>query len=79
MPAETAKIVRFHSVGGPEVLKIENEPMPEPGKGEVRLNVQASHFTHVVDVEVFDVGAGAVRVVRNSKTWSCNWWNLCVC
>jgi NADPH:quinone reductase-like Zn-dependent oxidoreductase len=37
----TAKIVRFHSVGGPEVLKIQEEPIPEPGKGEVRLNVKA--------------------------------------
>lgn len=38
---ETAKIVRFHAIGGPEVLKIEEEPIPEPGKGEVRLNVKA--------------------------------------
>jgi NADPH:quinone reductase-like Zn-dependent oxidoreductase len=38
---ETAKIVRFHRAGGPEVLQIEEEPIPEPGKGEVRLNVKA--------------------------------------
>jgi NADPH:quinone reductase-like Zn-dependent oxidoreductase len=38
---ETAKVVRFHSLGGPEVLKIEEEQIPEPGKGEVRLNVKA--------------------------------------
>jgi NADPH:quinone reductase-like Zn-dependent oxidoreductase len=38
---ETAKVVRFHTLGGPEVLKIQEEPMPEPGKGEVRLNVKA--------------------------------------
>jgi NADPH:quinone reductase-like Zn-dependent oxidoreductase len=38
---ETAKVVRFHALGGPEVLKIEDEPIPEPGKGEVRLNVKA--------------------------------------
>jgi NADPH:quinone reductase-like Zn-dependent oxidoreductase len=37
----TAKVVRFHAVGGPEVLKIEEEPIPEPGKGEVRLKVKA--------------------------------------
>ena len=37
----TARIVRFHTVGGPEVLKIQDEPIPEPGKGEVRLNVKA--------------------------------------
>jgi NADPH:quinone reductase-like Zn-dependent oxidoreductase len=38
---KTAKIVRFHGVGGPEVLKVQEEPIPEPGKGEVRLNVKA--------------------------------------
>jgi NADPH:quinone reductase-like Zn-dependent oxidoreductase len=38
---ETAKVVRFHSLGGPEVLKIQEEPIPEPGRGEVRLNVNA--------------------------------------
>jgi len=37
----TAKVVRFHSTGGPEVLKIEEQPIPQPGKGEVRLRVQA--------------------------------------
>ncbi|HEX4595288.1 MAG TPA: zinc-dependent alcohol dehydrogenase family protein [Bryobacteraceae bacterium] len=41
MAKETAKVVRFHTVGGPEVLKIEEEQIPEPGKGEVRLNVKA--------------------------------------
>jgi len=35
------KIVRFHQVGGPEVLRIEDEPSKQPGKGEVRLKVQA--------------------------------------
>jgi len=35
------KIVRFHELGGPEVLKIEDLPSQEPGKGEVRLKVQA--------------------------------------
>jgi len=41
MANKTAKIVRFHSLGGPEVLKISEEPIPEPGKGEVRLRVKA--------------------------------------
>jgi NADPH:quinone reductase-like Zn-dependent oxidoreductase len=41
MANETAKVVRFHSIGGPEVLKIEELPIPEPGKGEVRLKVKA--------------------------------------
>ena len=41
MATQTAKVVRFHSTGGPEVLKIEEEPIPEPSNGEVRLNVKA--------------------------------------
>ena len=41
MANETARVVRFHALGGPEVLKIQEEPIPEPGKGEVRLNVKA--------------------------------------
>ena len=35
------KIVRFHKLGGPEVLKIEEETAKQPRKGEVRLQVQA--------------------------------------
>ena len=41
MTNKTAKIVRFHSIGGPEVLKIQEEAIPDPGNGEVRLNVKA--------------------------------------
>jgi NADPH:quinone reductase-like Zn-dependent oxidoreductase len=33
--------VRFHELGGPEVLKFVEEPTKQPGKGEVRLKVQA--------------------------------------
>lgn len=36
-----AKIVRFHELGGPEVLKIEDLPLAEPGEEEVRLQVKA--------------------------------------
>ncbi len=35
------KIVRFHQPGGPEVLKIGEEPLVQPKEGEVRLRVQA--------------------------------------
>jgi NADPH:quinone reductase-like Zn-dependent oxidoreductase len=35
------KAVRFHQLGGPENLKIEDLPLPEPGEGEVKLRVQA--------------------------------------
>ena len=36
------KIVRFHQLGGPEVLRIEESPSQQPGQGEVKLRVQAS-------------------------------------
>jgi NADPH:quinone reductase-like Zn-dependent oxidoreductase len=35
------RIVRFHEIGGPEKLKLEELPTQEPGKGEVRLRVKA--------------------------------------
>ena len=35
------RIVRFHQTGGPDVLKIEDLPLAEPGKGEVRMKVEA--------------------------------------
>mgnify|MGYP000897532488 CR=1 FL=1 len=35
------RIIRFHKVGGPEVLQIENENVPAPGKGEVQYDVKA--------------------------------------
>ena len=41
-PSEvTVKIVRFHQLGNPEVLQLEELPVPEPGEGEVRVRVQA--------------------------------------
>jgi NADPH:quinone reductase-like Zn-dependent oxidoreductase len=36
------KIVRFHQIGGPENLKLEDAPSAQPGKGEVKLRVQAA-------------------------------------
>ena len=36
------RIVRFHQLGGPENLKIEDVPQQQPGPGEVRLRVQAA-------------------------------------
>ena len=35
-----AKIVRFHKLGGPEVLKIEDVPSQQPSKDEVTLSVR---------------------------------------
>ncbi|OAN33398.1 NADP-dependent oxidoreductase [Microbacterium sp. H83] len=38
------KAVRFHEVGGPEVLQYEEIDQPTPGAGQVRLHVAASAF-----------------------------------
>ena len=35
------KVVRFHELGGPAALKIEDHPTREPKAGEVRIRVQA--------------------------------------
>jgi len=35
------KAVRVHQYGGPEVLKYEDVPMPEPGEGEARVKIEA--------------------------------------
>jgi NADPH:quinone reductase-like Zn-dependent oxidoreductase len=39
--AKTARIVRFHTLGGPEVLQLDEVPLPQPAAGEVRLRVKA--------------------------------------
>jgi NADPH:quinone reductase-like Zn-dependent oxidoreductase len=41
LPTETAKIIRFHAIGSPEVLQLDDLPLPEPAKGEIRLRVKA--------------------------------------
>lgn len=38
---DMSKVVRFHELGGPEVLKIEEWEAPAPQKGEVLLDVAA--------------------------------------
>ena len=41
MTSETAKIVRLHRLGPPEVLQLDDLPLPEPAPGEIRLRVKA--------------------------------------
>jgi NADPH:quinone reductase-like Zn-dependent oxidoreductase len=36
-----SKVVRFHSIGGPENLQVDEVPSRPPGEGEVKLRVQA--------------------------------------
>jgi NADPH:quinone reductase-like Zn-dependent oxidoreductase len=44
------KIVRFHQLGGPENLQFEEVPAEQPGKGEVRLRVQAAGLNRAESV-----------------------------
>jgi NADPH:quinone reductase-like Zn-dependent oxidoreductase len=36
-----ARVVRFHELGGPEVLRVEEINVPPPGKGEVQIRIHA--------------------------------------
>ncbi|MBW3534863.1 MAG: alcohol dehydrogenase catalytic domain-containing protein [Gemmatimonadetes bacterium] len=37
----------FHENGGPDVVRVEEVPTPEPGPGEVRLKVRAAALNHL--------------------------------
>jgi NADPH:quinone reductase-like Zn-dependent oxidoreductase len=41
MPTETMQAIRLHEYGGPEVLRYEEVPIPEPKPGEVLVRVHA--------------------------------------
>jgi NADPH:quinone reductase-like Zn-dependent oxidoreductase len=40
--SQTMKAVRIHNYGGPEVLKYEDAPRPQPGEGEILIRVHAT-------------------------------------
>src|SRR5260370_8080779 len=39
--------MRFHQDGGPEVLRYEDAPTPEPGPGEVLIALRAAALNHL--------------------------------
>ena len=41
------KAIRIHEDGGPEVLRYEDAPDPEPGPGEVLIRLQAASLNHL--------------------------------
>ena len=45
------KAAVFHSSGGPDVLRVEDVPTPEPGPGDVRVAVRAAALNHL-DIHV---------------------------
>jgi NADPH:quinone reductase-like Zn-dependent oxidoreductase len=44
---KTMRAAVFHEHGGPEVIAIEDRPLPEPCAGQVRLRVRASALNHL--------------------------------
>ena len=61
----TAKIVRFHRTGGPEVLQLDELPLPEPAAGEVRLRVKAIGLNRAE--VLFRMGRYLVQPILPSK------------
>src|SRR5581483_11421759 len=41
------RAIRIHSYGGPDVVRIEDTPVPEPGTGEVLIRVRATAINPV--------------------------------
>ncbi|NTV64268.1 MAG: quinone oxidoreductase [Oscillochloris sp.] len=41
------RAIRFHETGGPEVLRYEEVPLPEPGPGLVRVKVAATGLNYI--------------------------------
>ena len=39
--------IRIHEIGGPEVLRLEEVPMPEPGPGEARVKLDAAGVNYI--------------------------------
>lgn len=60
-----AKIVRFHQTGGPEVLQLDELPLPDPAAGEVRLRVKAIGLNRAE--VMFRTGKYLVQPVLPSK------------
>jgi NADPH2:quinone reductase len=47
MGAKTMKAIRFHTYGGPEVLKLEEVPTPEPEAGQALVRVAAAGINFI--------------------------------
>lgn len=41
------KAIRIHAYGGPEALRYEQAPLPEPGPGEARLKIEAAGVNYI--------------------------------
>jgi NADPH2:quinone reductase len=41
------KAIRVHEIGGPEVLRYEDAPVPQPGPGEARVKIEAAGLNYI--------------------------------
>lgn len=41
------KAIRIHKIGGPEVLRYEDAPVPQPGPGEARVKIEAAGLNYI--------------------------------
>ena len=69
---ETMKAVRVHEYGGPEVLRYEDAPRPEPGAGDVLVRVHAAGVNPVD----WKVRAGMAKGFLNYKLPMIPGWDL---
>ncbi len=47
MSTQTTRVIHVYSYGGPEQLKLEQKPRPEPQAGEVLLRVHAAGVNQI--------------------------------
>src|SRR5262245_55547082 len=58
--------VRFHeAAGGPERLRLENRPTPEPGSGEVRVRLEAMSWNRADFLWLANLCRDSLRYLHN--------------
>jgi len=60
-----SRVVRFHTLGGPEILKIESRAVPDPGVDEVLIKVEAIGLNRA-DVTLHQFNPYALRLLRKT-------------